>query len=96
MVHTARVYLTKIMPHSYLFYPITHAAQMMNAFPSKYKDYLALPFLLVHGDNERMRILLFLICFFHHEKDGDETQSKHMNHTMDSLIFSSFLLSPMR
>jgi hypothetical protein len=36
MVHMARVYLTKKqMPHSYWYYAITHAAQMMNAIPGK-------------------------------------------------------------
>ncbi len=61
---------------------------MMNEIPGKYKDRLALPFLLVHGvgHNEQMWIPLFLLCYFHHEKDGDETRSKHMANTVDSVI----------
>jgi hypothetical protein len=47
-----------------------------------------LPFFLVHGvgHNEHTWIPLFLLCYFHHEKDGDETQSKHMAHTMGGII----------
>ncbi len=74
MVHMARVYLLKKqMPRSYWFYAITHAAWMMNTIPGKYKDRLAFPFLLVHGvgHDERMWIPLFLLCYVHHEKDGD-------------------------
>ncbi len=62
MVHMARVHLTKKqMPCSYWFYGITQAAWLMNTIPGKYKDHLALPFLLFHGvgHGERMWILLF-------------------------------------
>jgi hypothetical protein len=89
MVHMACAYLTKKqMPHSYWFYAITHAACVMNVIPSKYKDRLASPFLLVHGvgHDECTWTPLFLLCFFHHEKVGNDTQSKHMAHTMDSVI----------
>jgi hypothetical protein len=89
MVHMACAYLTeKQMPRSYWFYAITHAACMMNAIPGKYKDCLASPFLLIHGigHDERTRTPLLLLCFFHHEKDGNDTQSKHMAHTMDGVI----------
>jgi hypothetical protein len=50
MVHMASAYLTeKQMPHSYWFFAITNAAWIMNAIPGKFRDRLALPFLLVHG-----------------------------------------------
>jgi hypothetical protein len=89
MVHMARAYLTeKQMPRSYWFFAITHAARMMNAVPGKYDTKLASPFLLVHGvgHDERTWTPLFSLCFFHHEKDGDVTRSKHMAHTMDGVI----------
>jgi hypothetical protein len=51
MVHMARAYLTeKQMPRTFWFYAITHAARMMNTIPGKWKDRLALPFMLVHGE----------------------------------------------
>jgi hypothetical protein len=76
MVHMAKAYLTKKqMPRSYWFIAITHAAWMMNAIPGKFGDCLALPFLLVHGvgHDERTWIPLFSLCYFHHEKDGNDT-----------------------
>ncbi len=76
MVHMACAYLTeKQMPCSYWFYAITHAACMMNAIPGKSKDRLASPFLLVHGvgHDKHTWTSLFLLCFFHHEKDGNYT-----------------------
>ncbi len=89
MVHMVRAYLTeKQMPRSYWFFTVTHAAWMMNAIPGKYKDNLALPFLLVHGvgHDKQTWIMLFLLCYFHHENDGNDTRSKHMAHTMDGVI----------
>jgi hypothetical protein len=89
MVHMARVYLTKKqMSHNYWFFAITHAAQMMNAIPGKFRDHLALPFLLVHdvGHDERTWIPLFSLCYFHHEKDSNDTRTKLMAHTMDGVI----------
>ncbi len=89
MVHMARAYLTdKQMPCSYWFFAITHAAWMMNAIPGKFRDHLALPFLLVHGvgHDERTWIPLFSLCYFYHEKDGNDTWSKHMAHMMDGVI----------
>jgi hypothetical protein len=61
---------------------------MMNAIPGKYKDCLASPFLLVHGvgHDEHTWIPLFLLCYFHHKKDGNNTCSKHMAHTMDGVF----------
>jgi hypothetical protein len=50
MVHMARAYLTeKQMSCNFWFYAITHAARMMNTIPGKFKDHLALAFMLVHG-----------------------------------------------
>jgi hypothetical protein len=89
MVHMARAYLTeKQMPRSFWFYTITHAACMMNAIPGKFKDRLASPFLLVHwvGHDVRAWIPLFSMCYFHHEKDGDQSHLKHQAHTMDGVI----------
>jgi hypothetical protein len=89
MVHMAQAYLTKKqMPRNFWFYVITHAAWMMNAILGKYKDHLASPFLLIHsvGYNERTWIPLFLLCYFHDEKDGNDTRSKHMVHMMDGVV----------
>jgi hypothetical protein len=85
----AKAYLTKKqMPRSYWFFAITHAAWMMNAIPGKFGDRLALPFLLIHGvgHDERTWIPLFSLCYFHHEKDGNDTRTKHMAHMMDGAI----------
>ncbi len=93
MFHMARAYLTKKqMPRNYIFFAITHAAWVMNAIHGEYKDHFALPFLLVHGvgQDEGMWMLLFLLCYFHHEKDGNETRSKHMAHTMDGAIVDRY------
>jgi hypothetical protein len=89
MVHMAHAYLTdKQMPRNFWFYMITQAARMMNAIPGIYKDHLASPFLLVHsvGDDECTWIPLFLLCYFHHKKYGNDTRSKHMAHTMDGVV----------
>ncbi len=76
------------MSCNFWFYTITHTAPMMNAIPGKYKDCLASPFLLVHGvgHDEHTWIPLFLLCYFHHKKDGNNTCSKHMAHTMDGVF----------
>jgi hypothetical protein len=72
----AHAYLTeKQMPHTFWFYAITHATQMMNAIPGKLlHSHLASPFLLVHGvgHNKRAWVPLFSLCYFYHEKDGDQ------------------------
>ncbi len=89
MVHMGRAYLTeKQMPNTYWFYAITHAARMMNAIPGKHLGYLASPFLLVHGigHDERTRIPLFSLCYFHHVHNGDQKRSKHQAHTMDGIV----------
>jgi hypothetical protein len=90
MVHMARAYLTEEqMPRTYWFFAVTHVACMMNAIPGNYGNKgLALPFLLVHsvGHDQRTWVPLFSLCFFHHIKDGDDTRTKHMAHTMDGVI----------
>ncbi len=91
MVHMAQAYLTeKQMPHNFWFYAITHEARMMNAIPGKFKDRLALPFMLVHEVSHDVCTWtpLFSLCYFHPKKDGDDTHSKHMVHTMDGVIVS--------
>ncbi len=76
------------MPRTFWFYAITYAARMMNTIPGKWKDRLALPFMLVHGVGHDVRTWtpLFLICYFHHQKDGNDTRSKHMAQTFDGVI----------
>jgi hypothetical protein len=89
IVPMAQAYLTeKQMPCSFWLYTITHAARMMNTIPGKFKDCLASPFMLVHGVGHGVHTWtpLFSLCYFHHEKDGDDTHSKHMVHTMDGVI----------
>ncbi len=60
----------------------------MNTISGKFKDYLALPFMLVHGVGHNVRTWtpLFPLCYFHHKKDGDNMRSKPMVHTMDGVI----------
>jgi hypothetical protein len=75
MVHMACAYLTeKQMPRTFWFYAIIHATQMKNAIPGTLHGHLASPFLLVHGigHNERTWVPLLSLCYFHHEKDGDQ------------------------
>jgi len=89
MVRMARAYLTeKQMPQAFWFYAVIHAACMMNAIPGKIHGRLTSPFLLVHGvgHDERTRIPLFSLCYFHHEKYGDLKHSKHQAHTRDGII----------
>ncbi len=60
----------------------------MNTIPGKLKGALASPFLLVHGigHNKHTWIPLFSLCYFNHEKDGDQKRSKHQAHMMDGII----------
>jgi hypothetical protein len=76
------------MTLTFWFYAITHTARMMNTIPGKWKDCLVLPFMLVHGVGHNVRTWtpLFLICYFHHQKDGNNTRSKHMAQTLDGVI----------
>jgi hypothetical protein len=67
MVHMAWAYLAeKQMPCNFWFNAISHAAWMVNAIPSIYKNRLALPFLLIHGigHDENMCIPLFSCAIF--------------------------------
>ena len=59
----------------------------MNMIPGKYKNKLASPFMLVHGErpDQRTWLPIFSLCYFHHEKDGDVKRSKHQAHTMDGI-----------
>jgi hypothetical protein len=88
MVHMSHAYLTeKQMPRSFWFFSIVHSARMMNAIPGKLHRKLASPFLLVHrvGHNERTWFPLFLVCYFHHDKDGAVACSHNQAHTMDGI-----------
>jgi hypothetical protein len=60
----------------------------MNAIPGKLHGHLASPFLLVHGviHDERTGVPLFSLCYFHHEKDGDQRRSHNQAHTLDGII----------
>jgi hypothetical protein len=96
MVHMARAYLTeKEMPRSLWFYPITHAARLMNTIPGKHSCCLLSPFLLVHGvsHNQRTWIPLFSQAYFHHEQDGDHQCSKHQAHTIDGIVIGCSMTS---
>ncbi len=89
MVHMTCAYLTeKHMPRAYWLYAITHAAQLMNAIPGKHSGLFASPFLLIHGvgHDERTWIPLFLLCYFHHDRDGNLQRSKHQAHMMDGIV----------
>jgi hypothetical protein len=89
MVHMACTYLTeKQMPRTFWFYAIIHAAQMMNAIPGKLHGRLASPFLLIYGigHNERTWVTLFSLCYFHHEKDGDQWRLHNQAHRLDGII----------
>ena len=74
MVRMARVYLTKKqMPCTYWYFAVRHAARTMNMIPGKYAGSLASPFMLVHGTKPDPQVWtpVFSLCYFHHEKDGD-------------------------
>jgi hypothetical protein len=89
MVHMSRAYLTeKEMPRTFWYFAIKHSARMMNMIPGKYKGKLASPFMLVHGvrPDPRTWLLLFWLCYFHHEKDSDTSRSKNQAHTLDGIV----------
>ena len=70
----AHAYLTKKqMPWSFWFYALVHSARMMNAIPGKLGGKLASPYLLAHGvgHDELPWFPLFLVCYFHHEQNGN-------------------------
>jgi hypothetical protein len=60
----------------------------MNAIPGKLHGRLASPFLLVHGisHDERTWVPPFSLCYFHHEKDGDQRRLHNQAHTLDGII----------
>jgi hypothetical protein len=85
MVHMSRAYLTeKQMPQTFWYYDIKHSARMMNMIPGNYRGKLASPFMLVHGarPDPRTWLPLFLLCYFHHEKDSNASRSKLQAHTL--------------
>ena len=61
---------------------------MMNMIPRKYGTKLDSPFMLAHGTHldPRTWLLLFSVCYFNHEKDGDALRSKSQAHTMDGIV----------
>ncbi len=60
----------------------------MNMIPGKYCGKLASPFMLVHGvrPDQRTWLPLFLLCYFHHEKDSDASRSKNQAHMLDRIV----------
>jgi hypothetical protein len=91
MVHMSHANLTeKQMPHSFWFFLVVHLARMMNAIPRKLHGKLAFPFLLVHGvgHDERTWFPLFLVCYFHHDKDWGIPCSHSQAHTVDGIAVS--------
>jgi hypothetical protein len=60
---------------------------MMNASPGKLHGKLASPFLLVHGigHDERTWLPLFLLCYFHHNKDGGKPCSHNQANKMNGI-----------
>ena len=88
MVHMAWAYLTENqMPWSFRSYAVSHSARMMNAIPGKFGGKLASPFLLIHGvgHDERTWFPLFLVCYFHCEREGNISWSHCQAHTMDGI-----------
>ncbi len=88
MVHMAWAYLMeKQMPRLFWFYAVSHSARMMNAIPGKFGGKLASPFFLVHGvgHDERTWFPLFLVCYFHCEREGNISWSHCQAHTMDGI-----------
>ena len=89
MVHVFRAYLTeKQMPQNFWFYSIRHAAQMMNHIPGRYNGKLVTPHMLVHGVKGGFRCWtpLFLVCYFHHQRDGKILRSKNQAQTLDDIV----------
>jgi hypothetical protein len=89
MVHMSCIFLTeKQMPHTFWYFAIKHATRMMNMIPGKYKGKLASPFMLVHGVrlDPRTWLPLFLLCYFHHNKDSNAPHSKNQAHTLDGIV----------
>ena len=78
----------KQIPRTFWYFTIKHSAHMMSMIPSKYHKKLASPFMLVHGVRPDPRTWhpLFLLCYFHHEKDSDTSRSKHQAHTLEGIV----------
>ncbi len=88
-------WLKKQLPWTFWNFAIKHSAQMMNMIPGKYSNKLASPFMLVHGTHRDPRtwLPLFLLCYFHHNKDSNASHSKHQAHTLDRITVGRSLTS---
>ncbi len=85
----SRAYLTeKQMPRTCWYFTIKHSARIMNMIPGKYRGKLASPFMLIHGvcPDPRTWLSLFLLCYFHHDKDTDAPSSNNQAHTLDGIV----------
>ncbi len=61
---------------------------MVNTIPGKCRTKLASPFMFVpsvHPD-PRTWLLLFLLCYFHHDKDSNASCFKNQAHTLDGIV----------
>ncbi len=76
------------MPHTFWYFTIKHSGRMMNMIPGKYKGKLASPIMLIHGvhPDTRTWLPLFLLCYFHHDKDSNAPCSKNQAHTLDGIV----------
>jgi hypothetical protein len=89
MVHMSRTYLMeKQMSRTFWYFTIKHSTRMMNMISGKYKGKLASPFMLVHSVRPAPRtwLPLFLLCYFHHDKDSNAPHSKNQAHTLDGIV----------
>jgi hypothetical protein len=61
---------------------------MMIKIPGKYTGKLASPFMLAHSVrlDPRTWLPLFLMCYFHHNKDSNAPGFKNQAHTLDSIV----------
>jgi hypothetical protein len=52
------------------------------------KGKLVSPFILIHGVRPDLRtwLPLFLLCYFHHNKDSNTPRSKNQAHTLDCIV----------
>ncbi len=85
----SRAYLTKKqMPWLFWYFAIKHLACMMNMIPGKYCGKLAFPFMLVYGvyPDQRTWLPLFLLYYFHHNKDSNASRSKYQVHTLNGIM----------
>jgi hypothetical protein len=76
------------MPRNFCYFAIKHAACMMSMIPGKNRTEVASPFMLVHSVRLDLRtwLLLFSLCYFHHNKDSNASRSKKQAHTLDGIV----------